>query len=146
MTLLQCNITHILSKFALNQISLHINHVSLRNQACCIMQLLDSYSHTYSQKCSSEDTLSLCKILKVNMTLKCNISAQRYRTLQKQVLMQCTCKLVRKALHLRSNPSTHLDFSHIFACNKCKQVQIFTLLLLRNMDLYGHHKFLPSNV
>ena len=47
MTLLQCNITHILNKFALNQISAHINHVSLRNQACCIMQLLDSYSHTW---------------------------------------------------------------------------------------------------
>ena len=33
MTLLQCNITHILNKFASNQISVYINHVSLRNQA-----------------------------------------------------------------------------------------------------------------
>ena len=47
MTLLQCNITHILSKFALNQMSVHINNMSLRNQAHCIMQLLDSYSHTW---------------------------------------------------------------------------------------------------
>ena len=66
MTLLQCNITHILSKFALKQISVHINHVSLQNQACYTMQLLDSYSHTWrnviqiyfraQRKCSSEET------------------------------------------------------------------------------------------